>query len=148
MRPRIKGIRTFAAGGLFIVVGSGAFFLSQGYDSGTALQMGPGYFPAVLSVLLIALGLGAVITGMTSQIPDPILKHKLEPLLLILAGVLSFSYLIDRAGLIVAAATLIMFACFRRLLTNPVEVIVTYLVLVTFSAVVFVRWFGMIIPLF
>ena len=48
-------------GGL-VVVTIGLFFLIQGrnLEIGTSLRMGPGYFPTILSVLMI--GLGAVMT--------------------------------------------------------------------------------------
>jgi hypothetical protein len=144
----IQHLKATAAGIVFIIIGLGAFIGSRHYTVGTALHMGPGYFPALLGALLVVLGVGAVIADSASKIRTADLKGDLGPLLLLLAGILLFSFLIERAGLVVAGAALLLFACFRRLRTNPLEVLLTYLVLTGFSAVVFVRWFGLQIPLF
>ena len=48
--------RDILAGTLFIVIGALALLGARGYPVGSAMRMGPGYFPAVLGVLLILLG--------------------------------------------------------------------------------------------
>lgn len=52
------------AGGIFIAIA--ALFVVQGsiYDFGTALQMGPGFFPIVLAVILSIFGLLILIDGL------------------------------------------------------------------------------------
>jgi hypothetical protein len=144
---RIKGLKDLLVGLIYITVGSASFALAHSYSMGTSLHMGPGYFPALVGGILVALGIGSICIGLRKKEPDPIIKLKIEPLLLILAGVLTFSFLIDRAGLVVAIAAMVFFACFRRLLSNPLEVIATYVVLTIFSALVFIYGFGMSIPL-
>ncbi|HTU53011.1 MAG TPA: tripartite tricarboxylate transporter TctB family protein [Acetobacteraceae bacterium] len=148
MPGKLNDPKSVAAGAIFVAVGISAVVISQNYQMGTALHMGPGYFPALVGVLLAALGLGAIVSGLASKVHDPIPASKLEPLLLILAGIFSFAFLVERAGLLVAAASLIFFACLRRLLTNPFEILLVYLVLTGFAAVVFVRWLGIDIRLF
>ena len=69
------------------------------------------------------------------------------PASLVFAAVLSFSLLIERTGLIVAAAALIGISCLRRLRTNPVEVLIIYVVLTGFSSLVFGVWLGIQLPL-
>jgi hypothetical protein len=144
----INGAKDVLAGVIFIAIGVAVFFLAQQYEIGTATRMGPGYFPALLGIVLAGLGATTFIRGIRAAAPDPIPVHRLEPLVLIFAGILAFSLLIGRAGLVVAAAVLIALACFRRLLSNPAEVLLTYLVLVSFAAGVFIYWFGMPIPVF
>lgn len=136
------------AGLIFIAFGAGAFIHAHDYAVGSAVQMGPGYFPAAIGLVLVAIGVAAVVRGLTSKIADPITPHRLEPLLLIFAGILAFSLLIERAGLFVAAAALIGLACFRRIRTNPVEMLVVYVALTGFSALVFVVLLGAQLPLF
>ena len=147
MRTRINAPKDILAGLIFVGFGVAAFILSHAYEMGTALEMGPGYFPAAVALILIVVGVLAIVRGLMSKVPDPVAKHRLEPLLLIFAGVLSFSLLIERAGLIVAAAALIGLACFRRLRTHPLEVLLIYVVLTGFSAVGFGMWLGIQLPL-
>ncbi|HEY1413310.1 MAG TPA: tripartite tricarboxylate transporter TctB family protein, partial [Rhodopila sp.] len=83
----------------FLAVGLGAVGIARGYSIGTALHMGPGYFPVVLGILLVVVGAvsiakGLVVTTETSG------RVVLRPLLTICAAVLVFAVGIDRIGLI------------------------------------------------
>ena len=42
---------------MLIAIGAAAMFIARNYPFGTALRMGPGYFPIVLGALLILFGL-------------------------------------------------------------------------------------------
>ena len=136
------------AGLIFIGFGAGAFVKAHDYAIGTALQMGPGYFPAAVGLVLAVIGVAAIVRGLSQTTADPITPHRIEPLFLIFAGILAFSLLIERAGLFVASAALIGLACFRRLRSKPFEVLVIYVALTGFSAVVFVLLLGVQLPLF
>lgn len=48
-------------GALFILIGVVFFLLSFSYATGTLSSMGPGYFPKVLSLILISLGIVKII---------------------------------------------------------------------------------------
>ena len=45
------------AGLMLIAIGAAAMFFARNYPFGTALRMGPGYFPMLLGGLLILFGL-------------------------------------------------------------------------------------------
>jgi hypothetical protein len=145
---KINGPKDVLAGTIFFVAGIVLFFWSHSYEIGSANNMGPGFFPALLGVLLALFGLAAVIKGFRTRIANPLPAIKLEPLLLLLASVVSFGLLIDTAGLVVASFACIFFACFRRLLKNPVEVLALFVVLTVFNVVVFVQIFAMPIRVF
>lgn len=57
------------AGGIFIAIA--AFFAAEGwrYDFGSAIQMGPGFFPVVLAGLLALFGLFVMVGGFRKE-PD------------------------------------------------------------------------------
>ena len=44
------------AGTLFIVIGSIFFYISTAYKIGTASNIDPGYFPTLVSIILIIIG--------------------------------------------------------------------------------------------
>ena len=148
MPVRLNAPKDIFAGLIFIAFGAGTFVLAHDYDIGTAVQMGPGYFPAAIGLVLAGVGVAAIVRGIGRRTPDPITPHRIEPLLLIFAGIVAFSLLIERMGLVVASAALIGLACFRRLLSNPLEVLAIYVALTGFSALVFVKGFDMQLPLF
>jgi hypothetical protein len=148
MLTRLKAPKDVWAGSIFVAFGITALVLSHKYEMGTALDMGPGYFPAAVALVLTGLGLMAIVRGLRRKIADPITPHRIEPLILVFASVLAFSLLIERAGLVVAAAALIGISCLRRLRSNPLEIFVIYVVLTGFSALVFGLWLGIQLPLF
>jgi hypothetical protein len=151
MRERladIKGPKDVAAGAIYFVVGIVFVIMARQYEIGTATNMGPGYFPSLLGFVLIGLGLAAMIKGMRAKVHDPISSHRLEPLLLILASIVSFGFLVERAGLVIATLVCLFFACFRRALAHPIEFLVMFAVLAVFDYVVFVYTFQVQIPMF
>lgn len=63
----LKNSQDFYAGLLFCTVGGAFAWGATAYDVGRAAQMGPGYFPLVLGLLLVALG--AVIAAKSFAAP-------------------------------------------------------------------------------
>jgi hypothetical protein len=55
--------REFYAGGLMILIGLGAALEGQKYNVGNMWQMGPGFFPVALGVLLVLAGIAIAGTG-------------------------------------------------------------------------------------
>ncbi|MEN3354495.1 MAG: putative tricarboxylic transport rane protein, partial [Betaproteobacteria bacterium] len=55
--------KNIMSGIFFIGVGALGIYMAQDYPMGTALRMGPGYFPIVLSGMLILFGIYCLIQG-------------------------------------------------------------------------------------
>ena len=53
--------KDFWTGIIYISFGLASVLIARDYGMGTALKMGPAYFPAILSGLLVAIGVIAVI---------------------------------------------------------------------------------------
>lgn len=60
--------RDFFAGLFFIVLGAIAMWMARDYPFGSALRMGPGYFPSVLGGIMVAFGVAVMIMGIKSNI--------------------------------------------------------------------------------
>lgn len=58
---KIKNTNNFFSGCIFSILGSCFLFKSSTYEIGVASQMGPGYFPFLVSTFLLILGLVIVI---------------------------------------------------------------------------------------
>ncbi|WP_127507567.1 tripartite tricarboxylate transporter TctB family protein [Actinoplanes solisilvae] len=103
MRPR-RSFPDVLAGGIFVVVG-GAFVVgSLGYDRGTALRMGPGYFPLVVGAIVVALGLAVVVKGLIAGEQIPFHAVPWRAVALITLAVAFFGFFIGRLGFVPTAA--------------------------------------------
>jgi hypothetical protein len=143
MPLRISKPKDAIAGSLFLAIGGAAWLGSHDFQLGTATRMGPGYFPRCLGLLLMLLGAISLLRALGTGEAAPAEPHALTPLLLILSGVIGFTLLIDRAGLVAAIFVLIAFACARQLTRRPLEVLLMFVVLAAFSVAVFIDGFGM-----
>ena len=64
----IRSSKEFWSGLLYIFFGSGTLLIGRDYGMGTALRMGPAYFPFLLGALLILIG---VISTIRSVLKSP-----------------------------------------------------------------------------
>ena len=99
MIARVRDPAGFVAGLLFLAVGVAAITIASGYTIGTALHMGPGYFPIALGILLTVVGAASCVNALVVTV-EPTNRIAVRPLLAIVAAVLVFAAGIDRAGLI------------------------------------------------
>jgi hypothetical protein len=141
---KIKSPKDFWAGVMF--VGSGVFFLAWSfahYQMGSAVRMGPGYFPAVLGGLLAVLGLSIMLTSLAVQGPKVPAFH-FRPLLLISASVVAYGYLMKPLGLVLATVAAVVIGALGGHEFKWKEVLILSVLLVVFSVLVFVK--GLTLP--
>lgn len=71
MQKRLVRQREYYAGALMMLVGGVAGYMATTYGMGDLNEIGPGFFPLVLSVLLVGLGIAIVATaGQTADEPQ------------------------------------------------------------------------------
>jgi hypothetical protein len=144
MKLRIKAPRDFWAGLMFI--GFGLFFMVWAvthYQIGSAVRMGPAYFPTVLGGLLAFLGILVLIESLTMEGP-PVPRLAFRPLVLISAACVIYGYTMKPLGLIIATALLVFISAFGGHEFKWKEVSILYLILIVFSLLVFVK--GLTLP--
>jgi hypothetical protein len=66
---KIPRPKDFYAGLLFVAFGVFAIIIARDYPLGTAARMGPGYFPRLLGMLLIVLGVALSLTALRGHGP-------------------------------------------------------------------------------
>jgi hypothetical protein len=110
MKPTIRDTGGFVAGLLFLSVGLGAIGIASGYRVGSALHMGPGYFPVVLGVLLVLVGGASVVRALAVTVMGGE-RIAWRPLLVIAAAVAMFALAIDRIGLIPSVFVAALLGC-------------------------------------
>ena len=159
---RVKSQRDFWAGLMFIAVG--LFFvvvaagtpefinhlfgakLIPGYQIGSAVRMGPAYFPIVLGGLLAVLGAVVLIDSLVED-GEPVAKFHFRPLLFLAASSLAFAYLLKPLGLPLAAIALVFISAFGGHEFKWKEVAILSVLLVIFSVLVFVKGLALPFPI-
>jgi len=141
---KIKSPKDFWAGLMFM--GFGAFFLVWAvihYQMGTAVRMGPAYFPTMLGGLLAVLGLFVLLGSFAIEGP-PVPEFAFRPLILISVGCVLYGYLMKPLGLVGATAALVYVSALGGHEFNWKEATVLYVILILFSYLVFVK--GLTLP--
>ena len=103
----IRHPKDFFAGLLFVAFGIGALVIGSNYALGTAARMGPGYFPRILGILLIALGALLALRALRLQ-GEPVPAFKWRPTLVVLGSVVVFGTVVEQLGLAVSTVGLIV----------------------------------------
>lgn len=104
--------KDFNAGILYIVLGAFFALWARNYPMGTAVRMGPAYFPTILGWALAALGLIIFLRSFFMHGEEAPSKTHWRPLLAILGAVLAFGILVGHAGLVISSAVMMFLSSF------------------------------------
>jgi hypothetical protein len=144
MAVKLKAPKDFWAGLMFI--GTGVFFLVWAmthYQMGTAVRMGPAYFPVMLGGLLAFLGLLVLLEGFAMEGPK-VPAFALRPLILISFACVVYGYVMKPLGLVAATALLVFISAYGGHEFKWKEVTILSAILILFSVLVFVK--GLTLP--
>jgi hypothetical protein len=97
----------FGAGLLFAAIGVSAWLYARRYALGSPEQMGPGFFPSILSIALIVLG-GVNVAHSLGATAEYLGRVAIKPALLVTGGVASFAAGVDRIGLVPSITVLVL----------------------------------------
>jgi hypothetical protein len=147
MSVELRNNKDFLAGLLMVGVGAAGFYMALDYPFGSALRMGPGYFPRILAGILVAFGLYVGLRGF--RVPERIEGiWGWKPLALITVAFWVYGWLMDRAGLIPSLVVLLAISTLAGHEFRLKEVIVLTIVMITFAWAVFIYGLGLPYPLF
>ena len=146
MQPDFRNNQDFWAGLMLIGTGLAAVLIARDYPFGTALRMGPSYFPSVLGGLLAIAGLYLVVKGLRSG--EKITGNwSLRALIIIPLSLVLFGVLMEYAGFVPALAVLIFGSAAAGTEFKLGEVLLLTIGLTAASVVVFVWGLGLPYPL-
>ena len=114
MNPLAHNPKDFLTGIVYIVVGGAAIVIGRDYGMGTAMKMGPAYFPMILGALLILIGAISVVRSFVKP-GSPVGTVAWKGLLLVIAATLLFGLLVRGAGMIVALPLRVVVSAFASL---------------------------------
>jgi Tripartite tricarboxylate transporter TctB family len=134
------------AGLMLIAIGAAAVLIARNYPFGTALRMGPGYFPVVLGGVLILFGLAILAGGLRDgeRIEG---SWSLRALIILPLSLILFGVLMQYGGFVPAMLVLIFGSATASSEFKLIEVLLFALGLTALSVVVFVWGLGLPYPL-
>ncbi len=127
---------------MFLGIGALAMLIARGYRFGTALRMGPGYFPSVLGGILILFGICILVKGLrsTEKIKG---NWSVRALIVLPLSVILFGILVERAGLIPALLVLVFGSAVAGREFKFVEILLLTILLTLLSLAVFIWGLGL-----
>lgn len=125
-----------ACGAIFIAVGLFFGYQSLGQEIGNAFRMGPGYFPLVLSGILILLG-AIIVVQATRVTGEPVGQIAWRGMIFILPAPIFFGLTVRGLGFVPALFFTALIAAFASQRMRPGTALIVALALTIFSTIVF-----------
>ena len=137
---QIRDKRNFLSGLLLVGFGLGALLIARTYKMGTAFRMGSGYFPVMLSSLLIVIGMiVAALAFRSGEAKLP--KVAWRQLIMVSAAVALFGLIIKGTGLLLATFAMVIVSRLARPGYSWMETIVLGVALSVVCSAIF--YFGL-----
>jgi hypothetical protein len=138
-----------SAGAIFVVVG--VFFgvyAAITLDFGTARNMGPGYFPVVLSGLLVVLGLSSLVASLGQEDIERLSVTPWRGIVLITLAPVVFGLLLDGLGLVLSVAAVVLLTAYASVRATLLRSVLLAVAISAFCSLVFHYGLGIPVPLF
>ncbi|HEX9278487.1 MAG TPA: tripartite tricarboxylate transporter TctB family protein [Casimicrobiaceae bacterium] len=142
----IRHPKDFFAGLLFIAIGVAAIAIASNYPLGSAARMGPGYFPRILGILLIALGAVLALRALRLQ-GSPLPRWPWRPTVVVLASVVLFGAIVNAVGVAISTVVLIITASAASHEFRPKESLIAGVLLAALAVGVFVIGLKLQLPI-
>jgi hypothetical protein len=143
---RVKSPQDFGAGMLFLLVGAAGVILAADLDFGTARRMGPGFFPTIISWLIIIIGL--VVSGKSLAVEGPAIERmQLRPILMLIIALAIFGFMIREIGIVLTSMLMMVVAAYAQPKVNIVQTLAFAAFMTAFIVLVFVYGLNQPMPL-
>lgn len=133
--------KELASGLFFVLFGLGAFAINSGYRFGDSSDIGPGFFPTSLAVILIAIG-AAVMGKSFFSAPERLPSIDWRAAFATIAAIIAFGLALKPLGLVPAIVLLCVISQLGSRDVRPVSAAVTTVVLAVGSTIIFYYGLG------
>lgn len=144
----MKIVQDTLLGLFFTLTGGVALSMAWQYPFGTSGRMGPGYFPVIVSGLLVVTGICVIVRSMATS-GESFAQIRWKPLLLVPGAVLAFGLAVEPLGLFAAVLLLLVISAVTsskfRWTWKPLA---GALLFAGLCCLLFVRLIGLPMPLF
>lgn len=144
---RIKSQVDFWGGLLFVGFGLLAILVARDYPMGSAMRMGPGYFPTYIGLALVALGAWIAADGFRVE-GERIGSFPWRAILMLSIGFSTFAWSIDHLGFIPALAIVVLTTSLAGPEFRWREVLIEMVVLIAGCWAIFIYGLELPFPLF
>ena len=146
---KIKSQKDFWSGLMFLGVGVAFAVGSLDYSFGNSARPGPAYFPFGLGVLMAILGAMVIFGAMTKDTADgePVGAFAWRPLIIILASVALFGFLLPRLGMFITLPLLVIMSSWASEEFTLQGAVINAAVLTFASWGIFYKLLGLTIPM-
>ena len=142
-------LKNLLAGLIFVGFGIAFGYAASNYQIGTALRMGPGYFPIILAGIMVVLGVIIVVQSFLDGADEIPLQHVPWRGLVLLIGALAFfGFTVRGLGLLPSLFVTVFLAGFASRSNGLVGALVLAVGLTALCMVIFIWALGLPLPLF
>lgn len=138
-----KDIRDIIGGFALVAIGLFAAIYAQRYELGELQEMGPGYFPTALGILLICLGLFVAIPAFFREGTSIHIEWK--SLIWVMLSIAIFALALTKAGVIVATILSVLAASIPSKTSWKLRIILA-ICIAFIIYIVFIFGLGMVLP--
>ncbi|MCC6007555.1 MAG: tripartite tricarboxylate transporter TctB family protein [Rhodobacteraceae bacterium] len=122
---RLFSLADLVAGALVLALGVFTLYEASGYARGSMANIGPGFFPGLLGMLLVACGIGIILVEGTRDRSAALPRPEIRAALATVAALGLFALLIERAGLAPAVMATTYAASYATTTVTPLFRFVT-----------------------
>lgn len=143
----IRSTKNFYAGLMFVLFGAAGIYFGSSLATGSALQMGPGYYPRAVSWGLVAIGAIVAVQGFLVQ-DEGVATLRLRALLPVILAVVLFAFLARPLGIVLSVFIMAMVASFGDRSTGLIERLALAAGLALGATLIFVYGVGLPLKVF
>jgi hypothetical protein len=138
--------KDFWTGIIYIAFGAAAIFIARDYGLGTPRKMGPAFFPGILSIMLIVIGIISL-TRSFIRPGTPVGRITFKGLLLVIGATVLFGLIVRGAGMVIALPALVIVSAYGSDKFDWRTSITMAIVLTAFCILIFLKGLGIPLPI-
>ena len=153
--PVVRAPRDLGTSFVLVLIGASGLYFGAELTMGTAGRMGPGYFPRLLSWLIVAIGMFIGLVALSTPGPS-IEAPKFRPMVFVFASIIIFGYMMNGftigglavpgVGLFVTAVVIVFVAAMARREFSTLESLLLGIGLSIGTVLIFVYALGQPLP--
>jgi hypothetical protein len=146
MSQIVRNVKDFWTGVIYIAFGLAAIIIGKDYSMGTAVKMGPAYFPNILSGILILIGAISLFRSFLKP-GSPFGAFALKGLIMMISSIILFGFIVRGAGLVIALPILVIVSSYASIQFRWKYSIALAAGLTVFCILVFLKGLGVPLPI-
>ena len=131
---------------IYIAFGVAALYFARDYGWGTPRKMGPAFFPGILSILLIVIGIISLVRSFVRP-GTPIGRFTIKGVLMVTGATVLFGLIVRGAGLLIAMPVLVIVSAYASHKFSWRTSIIMAIVLTVSCILVFLKGLGIPLPI-